>query len=990
MNGVPDEQDIAAGMEEDCNQNGVPDACESAPPPFGSVDSLPITVTSPRLAVADLDGDGRTDLAVGTAARGSYGVALLLGRGGRRFEERENRLSNSREILSVMEADLNGDGRWDLVLLDAGGVRAFLNEGSGNFGGRLTVSTLDDLSEIESADLNGDGFQDVVASWTEGDLLAVFLSRGDGTFEHLDDHVLNAPAGIELGDIDRDGDTDVVVATGDGLSLLVNPGNGVLQPPIQVGELEGNSRAPVLGELDGNDFPDVALATNSGAAVLFNQDGKTFQISNSFALDLQGREVTALAARDVDRDGDLDLVLGLANAGGAGELGFLINSGEGKFHTTLPGGLPSIPEGLHLRDLDGDGNEEILMVTGIGESIDIFWNGAGDLPLAPTFSLTQELLPLSNRFEPHSSALVDIDDDGDNDIITMDGEDRVMVLTNDGEGLFSENERYRLDGADELISLVAVDLENDGDVDIAAIDELTRDLYILLNRGDGTFLQHEESYRAGNHPVFLAAGDLNGDGFQDLVSANEGNDTVGVFLNLQDTTFASEVAFDVGDRPFSVATGDFDGDGHTDLAVACLGASRLSILRNDGEGSFGEPLDYEVEPPRYVVTADIDGDNHLDLVTANENDNSLGIFLNDRMGSFETVRLLRIGQPPRSVIAFDLNGDDLVDLATANEGADSISIAMNNGGGVFAPALSYSVGADPRYVVAGSLNGDGKADLISANHSSFDFSLFYNQTPADSTPSYLETLCTEMDFLKISTAGGGEIVMDRKARFLLPISGDYPVPKLFENARRYSSHEEFLVEVFPSIFPELTPEQYDLLVGRRATRQYYSGGLYRFRGGGGMAYGFSVLANVSSDPEERLRLDEVRSVFEMLSTVFTFAPLFYYPISPEDRREAAGWMDAGFPILTSPFRRGDASEDGEMDLTDVMVILDFLFREGSIFPCEKAADTNDDGTIDISDAISLIFDLFLGTWIHAEPIGGCGWDPTPDNLRCEDFPPCNA
>ena len=88
------------------------------------------------------------------------------------------------------------------------------------------------------------------------------------------------------------------------------------------------------------------------------------------------------------------------------------------------------------------------------------------------------------------------------------------------------------------------------------------------------------------------------------------------------------------------------------------------------------------------------------------------------------------------------------------------------------------------------------------------------------------------------------------------------------------------------------------------------------------------------------------------------------------------------------FRRGDANADITTDISDAIVTLNDLFLDMQKIPCQKAADANDDGVVDISDAVFLLSYLFLGGKAPNEPLGGCGIDPTPDELTCESFGWC--
>ncbi len=81
--------------------------------------------------------------------------------------------------------------------------------------------------------------------------------------------------------------------------------------------------------------------------------------------------------------------------------------------------------------------------------------------------------------------------------------------------------------------------------------------------------------------------------------------------------------------------------------------------------------------------------------------------------------------------------------------------------------------------------------------------------------------------------------------------------------------------------------------------------------------------------------------------------------------------------------RGDVNHDGDIDVTDAVNELNYLFGGGPTPPCLKAADANDDGELSIVDPIAILNTLFLGTVRIAPPYPGIGLDPTPD-----DFPTC--
>ena len=109
----------------------------------------------------------------------------------------------------------------------------------------------------------------------------------------------------------------------------------------------------------------------------------------------------------------------------------------------------------------------------------------------------------------------------------------------------------------------------------------------------------------------------------------------------------------------------------------------------------------------------------------------------------------------------------------------------------------------------------------------------------------------------------------------------------------------------------------------------------------------------------------------------------------------AGWyVDdvAVTPLASSdrPFRRADADVDDEVNITDAIVMLTYLFIDSdpSVVPCEKAIDVDDNGKLQITDPVYLLGSLFLDGAPPLPPFLACGVDPSDDLIPCGSFPLC--
>ena len=99
------------------------------------------------------------------------------------------------------------------------------------------------------------------------------------------------------------------------------------------------------------------------------------------------------------------------------------------------------------------------------------------------------------------------------------------------------------------------------------------------------------------------------------------------------------------------------------------------------------------------------------------------------------------------------------------------------------------------------------------------------------------------------------------------------------------------------------------------------------------------------------------------------------------------------PLCVDPenrdFVRGDANADGSVDIGDPLRVLQYQFRDADSLGCVRTADVDDDGQVNLTDAVVLLGFLFLGADHPPDPFRRCDQDETPDGLSCEVFPPCS-
>jgi hypothetical protein len=235
------------------------------------VGSRPVSVTT-----GDVDGDGDLDLVTANATANTVSVALNNGVG---VFGTVSTVSVSAAPSTVQLADVDGDGDLDLLTsgFNLGMVSVRFNNGSGTFSGSTGVQVGATPTDLALADLDNDGDLDLLTCNSTARTISVRLNSG-GTFSGttLSLPTGSSPTALTTGDVDADGDLDVVVAQGTGGQVLVllNNGSGTLtlQTTALTVAISGSlaiTRGVALGDVDGDGDLDVVTSDeNSGRVIL--------------------------------------------------------------------------------------------------------------------------------------------------------------------------------------------------------------------------------------------------------------------------------------------------------------------------------------------------------------------------------------------------------------------------------------------------------------------------------------------------------------------------------------------------------------------------------------------------------------------------------------------------------------------------------------------------------------------------------------------------
>lgn len=323
---------------------------------------------------------------------------------------------------------------------------------------------------VAAGDLNGDGDTDLVSANETAASVTIRFGDGDGNFPSILQFAEATPSSVAVADFNRDGILDMVTTNRSTarISVRLGLGGGAFAVPVQT--VVGSTPSSVVtGDFNGDGNIDIVAAnggTDTVALVLGTSDG-SFPLATSFSI-RAGAGAWSMAAVDLNGDGNLDLAT--ANRG-TSNISVLFGNGAGGLSSATVYNSGTLASGIAAADINGDGALDLTTANEGTDTITVrFNNGSGAFPAAIT---------LAAGADPFSVAGGDLDADGNIDIVVANRSgNSVSVFPGNGNGTFDPRVNLAVPGGPRR--LIAVDLNHDQSLDIATGTD-TGGLAVLLN-----------------------------------------------------------------------------------------------------------------------------------------------------------------------------------------------------------------------------------------------------------------------------------------------------------------------------------------------------------------------------------------------------------------------------------------------------------------------------------------------------------------------------
>ena len=714
----------------------------------------PIFVTT-----GDLNGDGKIDLVVVNLLSNSLSVLLnttAAGAAAPSFTAKQD-FAVGDGPLSVAVGDLNGDGKLDLAVANSNfsNVSVLLNttapgSATSSFSTIQDFATGDRPTFVAMGDLNGDGKLDLTVANFGFDTVSVLLNTtapGSTTASFTVNREFatgTGPIYVTMGDVDSDGKLDLAVANfnSNNVSVLLNTSApGTATPSFSAKQDFVTSEAPLSlswADLNGGGQLDLVVANlnASTVSILLNTTDlgapkASFAAKQDFAT---GASPRSISIGDLNGDGKLDLAVAniISNT-----VSVLLNDTDPDaaasiFATKQDFATGTNPASVTMVDLNKDGKLDLAVANISSNTVSLLLNTSAPGATILSFAAKQDFVTGDG---PLFVTAGDLNGDGKSDLAVANLVATVSILFNTTASgaatpSFAAKQDFAIGNGPRSVSIG--DLNVDGKLDLAVVNFNSNSVVVLLNTTDPGAATPSFSavhdFPTGIRPSSVAGGDLNGDGKLDLALVNLGSNTVSVLLNTTApgatiSSFSAKQDFVTNFSPASITLGDLSGDGKPDLVAANSNSNNVSVLLNTttpgtGTLSFAAKQDFDTSNgPVSVAKGDFNGDGKVDLAVANVDSDTVSVLLNNTTLVTATGLSLEQGSATSTLQIATVNSNAVsVTVISANpENGVTISNIVNTDGNIAADIVASCVASTATFTLQARDGSSIVTDTLNIN-----------------------------------------------------------------------------------------------------------------------------------------------------------------------------------------------------------------------------------------------------------------------------------
>jgi hypothetical protein len=362
-------------------------AVSTPPPSFAGPRISAFGGAANGLALGDVTGDRMPDIVTSSSFRNT--VSVLANRSDGSFSRRRDYRTGT-DPAAVAIGDLNRDGRLDVATANEGEngsgrtVSVLLNLGRGRLAPRHDYPTGLGPRSIAIGDLNGDAAPDLVTANGHDYTLSVLLNRGDATFAPRRDFDATEPDNpsnpltVRLGDVNRDGNGDLITTALSAVSVLANRGDGNFDPPsFYEAGANGTLARVALADLNADGSLDLAAQDddlNSAVSILFGRTDGSFDRGGVYLMPTPEGSDASLAVADLNRDNKPDLVAGGGEGPQSGLVSVRANRGDGTFRARRSWETGVWSFAVKVADLNRDRRPDVVAT---GGPVSVLMNATG-------------------------------------------------------------------------------------------------------------------------------------------------------------------------------------------------------------------------------------------------------------------------------------------------------------------------------------------------------------------------------------------------------------------------------------------------------------------------------------------------------------------------------------------------------------------------------------------------------------------------------------